>query len=308
MQPLERDRALNVEGKTSWVSFRYEKLPQFCFNCGHLVHDEKGCPVTRSTKLSSVDGTKQWRPWLRADEPKRKVPREWSRRSWENAGQYQEESHGQAGGDWRNVQSLWKESNANFRNPSPIHARRSALFLEGTNNSPKRHMMGVTQNEEENQKESEGESIPERDAGNKEAFGGDREQDSWGEWSTSLNDTAEKNGKQAIWEEGSGKGPGNGSGPPSYGPRRNGGGIQLSWGQNELTGSTTPMDLTPTSQQTATETDSPTPKVNTLEARSATKMNIIKEDTSRKLKGANLCTWKRMARVETKMHRTEEGP
>jgi hypothetical protein len=27
MQPLERGRALEVEGKTSWVSFRYEKLP-----------------------------------------------------------------------------------------------------------------------------------------------------------------------------------------------------------------------------------------------------------------------------------------
>lgn len=32
--PLERGRALVIEGKSLWISFKYEKLPLFCFNCG----------------------------------------------------------------------------------------------------------------------------------------------------------------------------------------------------------------------------------------------------------------------------------
>jgi hypothetical protein len=59
MQPLERGRALEVDGKTSWVSFRYEKLPQFCFNCGSLVHGEKGCLVPRPTRRSSEEEIRQ---------------------------------------------------------------------------------------------------------------------------------------------------------------------------------------------------------------------------------------------------------
>jgi hypothetical protein len=33
-QPLERGRALLLTGKSCWVSFRYEKLPTFCYKCG----------------------------------------------------------------------------------------------------------------------------------------------------------------------------------------------------------------------------------------------------------------------------------
>jgi hypothetical protein len=33
-QPLERGRELILGGKSVWVSFKYEQLPLFCFNCG----------------------------------------------------------------------------------------------------------------------------------------------------------------------------------------------------------------------------------------------------------------------------------
>jgi hypothetical protein len=33
-RPLERGRALVLSGKSIWVPFRYEKLPQFCHVCG----------------------------------------------------------------------------------------------------------------------------------------------------------------------------------------------------------------------------------------------------------------------------------
>jgi hypothetical protein len=33
-QPLDRGRALILSGKSSWVSFKYEKLLTFCYKCG----------------------------------------------------------------------------------------------------------------------------------------------------------------------------------------------------------------------------------------------------------------------------------
>ncbi|GLT62155.1 hypothetical protein SLA2020_348130 [Shorea laevis] len=43
-KPLERGRALRLDGKSVWVSFKYEKLPIFCFQCGRILHDKQGCP------------------------------------------------------------------------------------------------------------------------------------------------------------------------------------------------------------------------------------------------------------------------
>jgi hypothetical protein len=41
-QPLERGRALLLTGNSCWVSFKYEKLMEFCYRCGKILHDEKG--------------------------------------------------------------------------------------------------------------------------------------------------------------------------------------------------------------------------------------------------------------------------
>lgn len=69
-QPLERGRALNFNGQTSWVSFKYEKLPLFCFKCGRILHGSNGCSV-RIKHGVNADGTEsQWGAWLRADAPK----------------------------------------------------------------------------------------------------------------------------------------------------------------------------------------------------------------------------------------------
>jgi hypothetical protein len=40
---LERGRALVLNGKSVWVSFKYEKLPQFCYHCGRIYHADKVC-------------------------------------------------------------------------------------------------------------------------------------------------------------------------------------------------------------------------------------------------------------------------
>jgi hypothetical protein len=71
-KPLERGRALRLDGKSYWVSFKYEKLPMFCFECGRIGHGEKGCPIPRRQRLSSTEDMKQWGVGLRADDGRRR--------------------------------------------------------------------------------------------------------------------------------------------------------------------------------------------------------------------------------------------
>jgi hypothetical protein len=61
-----------VGGKDYWVTFKYERLPSFCFNCGRILHGVKGCPVKRSQRRHD-DGPKDWGVWLRAVDSRRRV-------------------------------------------------------------------------------------------------------------------------------------------------------------------------------------------------------------------------------------------
>ena len=47
-KPLDRGWALSMVGKSTWVEFKYEKLPLFCYRYGCVVHGPKGCPVPLS--------------------------------------------------------------------------------------------------------------------------------------------------------------------------------------------------------------------------------------------------------------------
>ncbi|KAK3011760.1 hypothetical protein RJ639_012305 [Escallonia herrerae] len=50
---------------TSWINLRYERLPNFCFNCGRIGHVHKGCSQMPLSILESK--TNSYDPWLRAD-------------------------------------------------------------------------------------------------------------------------------------------------------------------------------------------------------------------------------------------------
>ena len=62
-KPLRRGGYVsNMNGDRCWVSFKYERLPTFCFSCGKIGHDEKHCGVV--TKKQVME--KQYGDWLRA--------------------------------------------------------------------------------------------------------------------------------------------------------------------------------------------------------------------------------------------------
>ena len=45
-KPLSRGRRVRSgPDSDGWVSFRYERLPVFCYWCGRLTHDAKDCDV-----------------------------------------------------------------------------------------------------------------------------------------------------------------------------------------------------------------------------------------------------------------------
>lgn len=64
-KPLRRGgHVVNPKGEKFWVTFKYERLPNFCFRCGVLGHDEKHCP---NTSIDNSDSPRQYRDWLRAN-------------------------------------------------------------------------------------------------------------------------------------------------------------------------------------------------------------------------------------------------
>jgi hypothetical protein len=71
-KPLQRGRKINVEGTPHWVTFQYERLPKFCFQCGVICHGKSGCPRRSSFRQQE---TNQYGPWLRAPSPTRRTER-----------------------------------------------------------------------------------------------------------------------------------------------------------------------------------------------------------------------------------------
>jgi hypothetical protein len=69
-KPLERGRAIHLGEKSHWASFKYEKLPLFCFHCGRIVYGKKGCPMRQSMRVHASEELKEWGIWLRAEIPR----------------------------------------------------------------------------------------------------------------------------------------------------------------------------------------------------------------------------------------------
>lgn len=61
-QPLLRGTAVKCNGTTRWLQFKYERCPDFCYNCGVIGHGEKSCNRSRREENTH----QQFGIWLKA--------------------------------------------------------------------------------------------------------------------------------------------------------------------------------------------------------------------------------------------------
>nr|POF21903.1 putative ribonuclease h protein [Quercus suber] len=67
-KPLSRGRKLWDKGVgIGWASFRYERLPNFCYWCGSLMHEDRECDLWLSNRNKTSLEKGQFGPWMRAD-------------------------------------------------------------------------------------------------------------------------------------------------------------------------------------------------------------------------------------------------
>ena len=65
--PLCRGRLISLgNGKQTWISFKYERLPNLCYWCGHLTHDDKDCETWINSEGTLRPEERQFGPTLRA--------------------------------------------------------------------------------------------------------------------------------------------------------------------------------------------------------------------------------------------------
>ena len=66
-RPLSRERMVLVgQSREKWVSFKYERLPNICYWCGCLNHDDRDCEVWLNSEGSLKVEEQKFGPWLRA--------------------------------------------------------------------------------------------------------------------------------------------------------------------------------------------------------------------------------------------------
>lgn len=68
-EPLCRGRRVKFdENEEGWVSFMYERLPNLCYWCGHLTHEDKDSSLLLRSQGSLSPSDQQFGPWLRASQ------------------------------------------------------------------------------------------------------------------------------------------------------------------------------------------------------------------------------------------------
>ena len=68
-EPLCRGRRVDFdEDNEGWVSFQYERLPNLCYWCDHLTHDDKECALWLRSKGTLSVQDQQFGSWIRASQ------------------------------------------------------------------------------------------------------------------------------------------------------------------------------------------------------------------------------------------------
>jgi hypothetical protein len=63
---------LHLHDSSTWVAFKYEKLPKFCFSCGLIKHVRMGCERFGNRTKTRDPDEHQYGPWLRVQFPPRR--------------------------------------------------------------------------------------------------------------------------------------------------------------------------------------------------------------------------------------------
>ena len=67
-QPLCRGRVICLEDdKELKVSFKYEQLPNLCYCCGRLTHNDRDCELWLDSEGTLEETDKRYGPWIRAE-------------------------------------------------------------------------------------------------------------------------------------------------------------------------------------------------------------------------------------------------
>lgn len=54
---------MKLNGVSKWISFKYERCPDFCYKCGRIGHSERGCTI--EVRIIKGQMENQFGPWLR---------------------------------------------------------------------------------------------------------------------------------------------------------------------------------------------------------------------------------------------------
>ena len=66
-QPLCCGRVVALDdSRELCVSFKYERLPNLCYWCGRLTHNDRDCDRWIESEGSLIDADKEYRAWLKA--------------------------------------------------------------------------------------------------------------------------------------------------------------------------------------------------------------------------------------------------
>ena len=67
-QPLLKGTIVKVGEATNWASFKYERCPDFCYNCGIIRHSKRTCNKQTHSGMGKKDN--QYGPCLRVGNPR----------------------------------------------------------------------------------------------------------------------------------------------------------------------------------------------------------------------------------------------
>jgi hypothetical protein len=70
-KPIPRGRKLHLPNQTTWVAFKFERLPKFCFKCGVMRHGKTGC-FRQGNRQYGKNEELPYGNWLRVSYPTRR--------------------------------------------------------------------------------------------------------------------------------------------------------------------------------------------------------------------------------------------